>query len=259
MEIILNKNKRAGLIGTILFHLLLLLLFMIYGLTYQYPPPEQGILINFGTSAEGMGEIQPEESGEAVMEEKEEKLSEAPEVKATEAKEEVVTQEKTETIALPKEEKKTEKKQEEQPKLSEELSEALNKFKNRPKSKAGEGETGTPGDQGDPLGSKTATSHEGGLTEGGMSFNMKGRKMLSKPFVREKSQEEGKVVVDLVVDREGNVIRAKAGGKGTTYTQNTALWKKLEEESMKIKFSPANNPYTPEEQRGTVTYVFILE
>jgi periplasmic protein TonB len=257
MELILNKNKRAGLIGTILFHLLLLLLFAFYGLKYQYPVPEQGIMINFGTSDEGMGEVQPEVSGEAVTEEKEETVSESPS-QPSKASEEALTQEKIETIALP-EEKKEIKKEEEQPKISEELSQALNKFKNRSKTQAGEGETGSPGDQGDPLGSKTASSHEGGLTEGGMSFNMKGRKMLSKPVVKEKSQDEGKVVVDLVVDREGNVIRAKAGAKGTTYTQNTALWKKLEEESMKIKFSPANNPYTPEEQRGTVTYVFILE
>ena len=76
MEIILNKNKRAGLIGTILVHLLLLLLFMFYGLTYQYPIPEQGILINFGTSDEGTGEIQPEESGEVMVPVQEEKVSE---------------------------------------------------------------------------------------------------------------------------------------------------------------------------------------
>lgn len=261
MEIILNKNKRAGLIGTILFHLFLLLLFMFYGLTYQYPIPEQGILINFGTSDEGMGDIQPEESREAVVAEQEEKVSESSKTEVSEVKEEVVTQEKVETIAIPKGEKQTEKKQEVEPKLSEELSQAMKAaekaFKN--KKKAGEGETGTPGDQGDPNGSKDATSHTGGYGGDGFLFNMKGRKMLSKPIVKEKTQDEGKVVVDLVVDREGNVIRAKAGAKGTTFTQDVTLWKKLEEESMKIKFSGSDNPYTPEEQRGTVTYVFILE
>lgn len=259
MDLLLNKNKRAGIIGTILFHLLLLLVFMFYGLTYEYPPPENGILINFGTSDEGMGDVQPEESGEAVTDVQEEVKSESPSQPTVSANEEVVTQEKIETISVPKAEKTEKKQEEEQPKISEDLSQALNKFKNRSKTKSGEGETGTPGDQGDPLGSKEAPSHEGGLVGGGMSYSMKGRKMLVKPVVKEKTQDEGKVVVDLIVDREGNVIRAKAGGKGTTYTQNAALWKKLEGESLKIKFSGSNNPYTPEEQRGTVTYVFILE
>lgn len=259
-SLILDKDKRAGVIGTLLFHLLLLLAFMFYGLTYQYPPPEQGILINFGTSDEGMGEIQSEISGEAVTEEMEEKVNETQNTEAADLKEEVVTQEKVETIAVPKNEKKTEKKtEEEQPKVSEELSQALNKFKNRSKTKAGEGETGNSGDQGDPNGSREATSHTGGFGGDGISFNMKGRKMVSKPVVKEKSQDEGKVVVDLVVDRDGNVIRAKAGARGTTYSQKADLWKKLEEESMKIKFSPSDNPYTPEEQRGTVTYIFVLE
>lgn len=262
----LDKNKRAGLIGTILFHLLLLLAFMFYGLQYQYPPPEQGILINFGTSNEGTGEIQPEESGEPVAVNQENKTGEPQKSEEANSQEKILTQEKIETIEIPKqkekkknkksEEKKTE---EEKPKISEELSAALNKLKNKNKNKTSEGETGNAGDQGDPEGSKTATSYEGGPYEGGVAYNMKGRKMLIKPRVKEKSQEEGKVVVDLIVDRDGNVIRAKAGAKGTTYTQNPALWKRLEEESMKIKFSPSNNPYTPEEQRGTVTYVFILE
>ncbi len=260
MEIILNKNKRAGLIGTLLFHLLLLLLFMYFGLTYQYPIPEQGIMINFGTSSEGMGEIQPEESGESSMAVEENHKSETSETEKSVAGEEVTTQEQKETISVNKTEKNEKKPVEEvQPKVSEELSQALNKFKNRNKTKAGEGETGKTGDQGDPNGSKEATSHTGGMGGDGFSFNMKGRKMLSKPEVKEKSQDEGKVVVDLVIDREGKVIRAKAGGKGTTYTQDAALWRKLELESSKIKFSPSDNPYTPEEQKGTVTFVFILE
>ncbi len=263
-SIILNRDKRAGIIGTILFHLLLLLAFMFYGLQYQYPPPEQGILINFGTSDEGTGDPvlntgQPEESGEAIVSNQENK-SEKSETETSQAEEKIITQNKQETISVPEKENKAEKKvEEEQPKISEELSAALNKLKNKNKNKPGEGETGNPGDQGDPNGSKDATSHTGGFGGDGFSFNMKGRKMLSKPQVKEKSQEEGKVVVELIVDRGGNVIRAKAGGKGTTYTQNPSLWKKLEEESMKIKFSGSDNPYTPEEQRGTVTFVFILE
>ena len=36
-----KKNKRNGVIGTILFHALLLLSFLFMGLTYRIPPPPE--------------------------------------------------------------------------------------------------------------------------------------------------------------------------------------------------------------------------
>ncbi len=45
-----DKYKREGLIGTIVFHVILLLIFIFAGLPYTVPRPEQGILVNFGTS-----------------------------------------------------------------------------------------------------------------------------------------------------------------------------------------------------------------
>jgi hypothetical protein len=44
-----KKSKRKGVIGTILFHTLLMLAFLFMGLKYQDPPTtEEGIIINFG-------------------------------------------------------------------------------------------------------------------------------------------------------------------------------------------------------------------
>ena len=58
-------SKRKGIIGTILFHALLLVAFLFMGLTYQDPPPaEEGISINFGFVDEGLGEIEPEDTEE---------------------------------------------------------------------------------------------------------------------------------------------------------------------------------------------------
>ena len=48
-----TKDKRKGLLGSIAFHLLLLLIFLFFGLTYYEPKPEDGILINFGNSETG--------------------------------------------------------------------------------------------------------------------------------------------------------------------------------------------------------------
>ena len=50
-----NTNRNKARIGTIVFHALLLLWFAFYGLTYQDPPPEEGIAINFGYQDDGEG------------------------------------------------------------------------------------------------------------------------------------------------------------------------------------------------------------
>jgi len=54
------KLKRRGLIATIVYHALLLLLLVFAGLTFPDPPPEEeGILVNFGTDETGLGDFEP--------------------------------------------------------------------------------------------------------------------------------------------------------------------------------------------------------
>ncbi len=54
------KLDRRGLIATIVFHTLLLLLLVFAGLTYPDPPPEEeGILVNFGIDETGLGDFEP--------------------------------------------------------------------------------------------------------------------------------------------------------------------------------------------------------
>jgi len=54
------KLKRRGLIATIVYHSLLLILLVFAGLTFPDPPPEEeGILVNFGTDEFGLGDFEP--------------------------------------------------------------------------------------------------------------------------------------------------------------------------------------------------------
>ena len=54
------KLNRRGLIATIVYHALLLLLLVFAGLTFPDPPPEEeGILVNFGTDETGWGDYEP--------------------------------------------------------------------------------------------------------------------------------------------------------------------------------------------------------
>ena len=114
-----KKNKRNGIIGTILFHALLLVSFLFMGLTYRIPPPpEEGISINFGFDDQGFQEIQPEdnslESNPIIEEVVEETI---------EVKQEIITQEtiETEVIEIPKEIKKETPKEREPEEKQEEI------------------------------------------------------------------------------------------------------------------------------------------
>ena len=67
------KLNRRGLIATIVYHTLLILLLVFAGLTYPDPPPEEeGILVNFGTDDSGFGAFEPKGDELDVVEEAEE-------------------------------------------------------------------------------------------------------------------------------------------------------------------------------------------
>ena len=52
-----KNNRRRALISTLVIHGALFILFLFVGLTYYDPKPEDGILINFGDSETGFGEV----------------------------------------------------------------------------------------------------------------------------------------------------------------------------------------------------------
>ncbi len=95
----------------------------------------------------------------------------------------------------------------------------------------------------------------GGNGDGkGVDFNLGGRGAKALVPPTEVRTEPGKVVVEIFVDKEGNVVNAKAGAKGTTIT-NSNLYRKCEQAARKSKFAP--DPNAPEVQRGTITYRFV--
>jgi colicin import membrane protein len=54
-----RKHKR-GIIGTLIFHVVILILLIFMGFFTRLPlPEEEGILVNFGTSNQGLGAIEP--------------------------------------------------------------------------------------------------------------------------------------------------------------------------------------------------------
>ena len=118
-----KKNKRKGIIGTLLFHILLIVAFLFMGLTYQIPPPpEEGISINFGYVDEGMSEAEPEDVAEIPEPVQEEIVEEQ-----SAAEEEVVTQETEEAPIVEKTEQKKKEPEPEKQEVIEEKKPEVNK------------------------------------------------------------------------------------------------------------------------------------
>ena len=83
---------------------------------------------------------------------------------------------------------------------------------------AGQGDGNQPGYQGQIDGSQYANSYygSGGGSGSGKGWGLNGRSIASQGKVPQNCNEEGRVVVQIEVDRSGRVVKATAGVKGTT-------------------------------------------
>ncbi len=87
-----------------------------------------------------------------------------------------------------------------------------------------------------------------------VKYQMKGR-TVSKPCkIVIGTQDRGTVVVDVVIDKYGNVIKATPGAPGSSTTNDDYLFTKAQKFTQEIKFD--NVPTAPLETKGTVTYTF---
>ena len=258
-----KKNKRNGIIGTLLFHALLLISFLFMGLTYRIPPPpEEGISINFGFEEQGLNEVRPEDNSLESNPIVEEVLKESIEVE-----QEIITQEtvETEVIEKPKETKKeiVEPIQPEE-KIEEVIIEEPEPVVNtkalytgsKKKEKQSDGNRKISGNQGSIEGDINSNKYEGGgIGVDGEAYQLLGRSVSFKAKPIYKVQLEGKVVVDITVDQLGNVVNAIAGVKGST-TLNSELLKRAKEAALKTKFSAKES--APTRQQGKIIYNFRL-
>ena len=223
-----NRNKTIAVAVTVAVHAVVVVLLFIMALTTPLPlPGEAGVEVNLGMYNQGMGMQQQPKPVE----------------------EQTVTQDTEEAPALeaPKPKKK------EEPKVNERALFKPVKSQEQPSS---EGNTETPGDQGNPNGSTDVSSYDGqGGSGGGPSYSLGGRgaKHISSPN-RDDVAEEGTIVVDIWVDRDGRVQRAQIG-KGTTIP-NARMQDMAKQAALSSVFLPDKD--AAELQKGTITYKFII-
>ncbi len=130
-------------------------------------------------------------------------------------------------------------------------------------SKNNSGGQGTSGSKDEDLGSKMGdvkiTPNTGdtpaGVGKGGVGFSLSGRRALSLPKPQDDSQEVGKVVISIKVDRNGNVIEATYTSAGST-TANANLRRKAIEAAKNSKFNMSLD--APEIQSGSISYTYSV-
>jgi TonB family protein len=119
----------------------------------------------------------------------------------------------------------------------------------------GQGNTGKPGNQGSPDGdpnSKVLT----GMGRGAGTINgFGGRGVQNAPKLQESSQKEGRVVLSVCVDSDGNVTSAEFKAAGGSTTTDSDLIDAAKRNARQYRFAPGS----AEKQCGTITYNFIVK
>lgn len=268
MKFFKTKEEKKSFTITTIIHVILLLLLFLFGLKYMDPPLESGIAINFGTSDVGSGDVQPLEQIQTAPAQSSppEEVASQPEIE-----EEVVTQETEDapviqqkeepkpTKPTPVEKPKEEVKKEPTPDKSttDALSSLINAPKNEGVAQSGEGDDARPGDKGSPDGDPNSASYYGvgvGL-DGDGNYLLGGRKAIVKKIIVQECNQEGIVVVDIDVDRAGNVTKAIPGVKGTT-NNSKCLLDPARKAALETKFNSDEN--APARQIGKIIYRFSL-
>lgn len=240
-----------------------------YFIVFTSPPKAEdgtgGILVNYGTTDEGMGSDYMSTEQPSVAEKanhtKPNKVTPTPPTEQktqTESSDKKVVTQNTEDA--PEVDANTKKpsptvatqptKTVSKPTIN---TNALYKGKTNNGTGEGDGTTNTPGNQGKPTGSTLANNYNGTGSGNGGGLNMVQRNFVNKPSVDDNHRSTGKIIVEIHVDKNGNVIYAKAGARGTTITDYD-LFTKCENAALHSKLNALENG--PDTQKGFVTFVF---
>ncbi|MDD4922333.1 MAG: TonB family protein [Bacteroidales bacterium] len=261
---IFTKSENIGILGTILIHLLLVGVLLIFGFEKKESAAEDGLLVNFGNIDEASGLFEPGVETTAIQEKQ----------PVTKSEKEIITQDQETSVALT--EKKKEKAEElrknkeaEQIKLKEKQIQAEQNKKAAAIRNQAASAFGTTAGKGTSQGTaSTGTGNQGTLNGDAHStntvgsgagyghFSLNGRNLNGGlPHPSYAIQEEGIVVIQIVVNSAGIVTTASVALKGTN-TDNATLRNAALAAAKQARFNAIGGNQV---QSGTITYRFRLK
>jgi TonB family protein len=247
-----QRDRTKGIIAALLFMLLLFTLSIFLGFYYPDPPvPDTGVEIEMGGSGSSGGE-----QGRQVIRDPEPRPTSSPQPVSRPAVTEnnpdnPFTAPVTTPVTRPRETQVT------QP-------EPPARLPNPNASFPAQGSSTRPGsgsETGPGSGTGTGTTSGDGTGPGvgsgsGPSFSLVGRTRRILPTPEYKSDNQGRVVINVLVDQEGNVVEAEFNS-GLSTTSDIQLRNAALEAARRSKFSVKLDATVV--QRGTITYQFIKQ
>ena len=264
-----NNYPKAVAISTGIMAAFLVLSYFIAIGTFE-PPVEAGmggIVVNYGTSVEGMGtdytSIEEPSADPNANNKAPDKVVPVPQEQQQSAVEssakEIVTQNTEEAVSV-----NTKKStstaaptaaKEENPATPTINQNALYKGKKNTGTGGGDGTGSTPGNQGSINGDPLSTNYgEGGSGFGDTPIALRRFTNLVTP--QDDGQKTGKIAVRLSINKDGIVINAVPGVKGTTLNDRD-LWQKCKEAVMGARLNQSDN--APDVQVGVVIFNFKVK
>jgi len=248
----MEKDKKSlsfGIIATLFFHVVIIVILIFSGFKPAPPPfPEpDGIMISFGNTDQGVGEPKPPAN---------QKQSHA-----TNSQKENLTQNDVEAPAIQKVHpvhhptNKTNNNTEPNDEQNQKQQINENALFHPSNNSGNSGVTEGDGNQGDPNGDPNSNSPNNfGQGTSGISYSLGGRSAQALPSPKyPPGNVSGKVVLNIKVDKDGNVIAVSLGQGCTTINKN--LIKEAKIAAWHAKFSTDANSI---EQTGIISYNFKL-
>ena len=270
----LTQEKIFGYIGSLIFCAIMFLILWLSVLKTIIPQGEQGLLVNFGNVNEASGMFEPmgnnnsnKNSNNNNNVSSEPSVPEVP-VRNTPSPsskpQPIITQNTEQTVSIDAENKRKEEEKRKQEQLqAQEEQRRQQAISNQvagafgigtdPNS-TGQGTGVGQGNQGSPQGNSDRGANSG-VGSGYGDFSLSGRSLSgSLPRPAYSIQEEGVIVIDITVNKNGSVISAIIG-KGTNI-DNASMRQSALEAARKAKFNTISGN---ENQSGKITYRYYLK
>lgn len=263
----ISKDRITGIVGTLLFHTVLLVLLCLLVMAAPPRQDESGVPVVLGNVEDAFGSELAMTDVEIIPQP--EVSQQLPSSDDVSQEEPLLTQDIEESIAVPaKKDTKSAKELEAERRAAEEAE--RKRIEKETKAKAdnliagafGKGNSmsskGNSSDGEGTQGSKDGNSSAGKTTGVGGTgvFDLNGRSLspagLPKPHYN--VQEEGRVVVTITVNPQGNVVKASINSR--TNTSSPALRKAALDAAKKATFNAVSQL---DDQEGTITYYFKLK